>query len=65
MFVHGKGNKKSTQAFLSMNIIIQSCIYIGADSYNICVYTMSVLLTLLFPVLLLASKLGCHLVICQ
>ena len=28
-------------------------------------YTMSVLLTLLFPVLLLASKLGCHLVICQ
>ena len=43
-----------------MNIIIQS--YIGADSYNICAYTMSVLLTLLFPVLLLASS---HLVICS
>ena len=39
VFVHGRGNKKSTQASLSMNIIIQSCIYIGADSlciYNVC-----------------------------
>ena len=60
VFVYGRGNEKSKK-ILSMNTIM----YIVADSYNNCAYTMSVLLTLLFPVLLLALKLGCHLVICQ